>query len=69
MTEDTPEGWERINTITNRMEVPGGWIYEVRNSGIVFVSNKLDHALVQEIIGATLDMIEFAVEENGGEVH
>jgi hypothetical protein len=32
-----PVGWEEVNRITNRLAVPGGWIYEVRNAGIVFV--------------------------------
>jgi hypothetical protein len=32
-----PVGWEEVNRITNRLAVPGGWIYEVRNAGVVFV--------------------------------
>jgi hypothetical protein len=32
-----PEGWQEINRITNRLAVPGGWIYEVSNAGVVFV--------------------------------
>jgi hypothetical protein len=32
-----PTGWEEVNRITNRLAVPGGWIYEVRNAGVVFV--------------------------------
>jgi hypothetical protein len=36
---DHPEEhpWEEVNRITNRLAVPGGWIYEVRNAGVVFV--------------------------------
>jgi hypothetical protein len=37
-----PEGWQEINRITNRLAVPGGWIYEVRNAGVVFVPEPLD---------------------------
>jgi hypothetical protein len=32
-----PVGWEEVNRITNRLAVPGGWIYEIRNAGVVFV--------------------------------
>jgi hypothetical protein len=32
-----PVGWEEVNRITNRLAVPGGWVYEVRNAGVVFV--------------------------------
>jgi hypothetical protein len=31
-----------VNRITNRLAVPGGWIYEVRNAGVVFVPEPLD---------------------------
>jgi hypothetical protein len=31
------DGWERINPIAIRMAVPGGWIYDITNSGPVFV--------------------------------
>jgi hypothetical protein len=31
------EGWERVNPIAIRMDVPGGWIYDITNSGPVFV--------------------------------
>jgi hypothetical protein len=35
------EGWERINPIAIRMDVPGGWIYDITNSGPVFVPEPL----------------------------
>jgi hypothetical protein len=35
--KEIPTGWEEINPITIRMAVPGGWIYDVMNGGVVFV--------------------------------
>jgi hypothetical protein len=35
------EGWERVNPIAIRMDVPGGWIYDIINSGPVFVPEPL----------------------------
>jgi hypothetical protein len=35
--DTVPEGWERVNIFADRLPVPGGWIYEVRGAGIVFV--------------------------------
>jgi hypothetical protein len=36
------DGWERINPIAIRMDAPGGWIYDITNSGPVFVPHPLD---------------------------
>jgi hypothetical protein len=36
------DGWERINPIAIRMPVPGGWIYDIVNSGPVFVPYPLN---------------------------
>jgi hypothetical protein len=36
------DGWERINPIAIRMPVPGGWVYDIVNSGPVFVPHPLD---------------------------
>jgi hypothetical protein len=38
---EVPEGWERVNIFADRLPVPGGWIYEVRGAGIVFVPEPL----------------------------
>jgi hypothetical protein len=35
--EELSEGWEKVNPIAIRMDVPGGWIYDIKNSGPVFV--------------------------------
>jgi hypothetical protein len=43
--DETPVGWEEVNRITNRLAVPGGWIYEVRNAGVVFVPASIDAAV------------------------
>jgi hypothetical protein len=36
------DGWERINPIAIRMDAPGGWIYDIVNSGPVFVPHPVN---------------------------
>jgi hypothetical protein len=47
-----PAGWEEINRITNRLKVPGGYIYEVRNAGIVFVPEPVPAPDAAKSVGA-----------------
>jgi hypothetical protein len=50
-----PVGWEEVNRITNRLAVPGGWIYEVRNAGVVFVPEPVGSAELEELVSLLLN--------------
>jgi hypothetical protein len=48
------DGWERINPIAIRMPVRGGWVYDITNSGPVFVPS-VDSESVPAASGAVDD--------------
>jgi hypothetical protein len=60
------DGWERINPIAIRMDAPGGWIYDIVNSGPVFVPHPVNAArLTKAALNARSRMMSDSTRAGG----